>query len=187
MSETVSETPAPVYAPFEPKVRKPKSKWLIPAIALVVGLAVGGGVGAAANDKSAKVANLNSQLETAKSTIGSLSSKVDKYESNQAALDKEATDLAAQKATLDQQVAAEADKHKTDFADGVFLVNRDIQPGTYRSSQGDGCYYARLRGTGGTLGDIITNGNPSGQTVITIAPSDVAFDSERCGTWTKVG
>ncbi len=30
----------------------------------------------------------------------------------------------------------------TQFGQGTFIVNTDIKPGTYRSSTGDGCYWA---------------------------------------------
>lgn len=34
--------------------------------------------------------------------------------------------------------------------------------------------------------EILTNGNPSDQAVVTIQATDNAFTSQRCGTWTKV-
>jgi hypothetical protein len=70
--------------------------------------------------------------------------------------------------------------------DGIWLVGSDIQPGTYRNENGGQCYWARLSGTSGTFGDIIANGNSSGQVVVTISPSDKAFETQRCGTWVKV-
>lgn len=48
------------------------------------------------------------------------------------------------------------------------------------------CYWERLSGFGGQLEDIIANGNPSGQAIVTIAPTDVAFKSQRCGTWEMI-
>jgi hypothetical protein len=74
---------------------------------------------------------------------------------------------------------------KTRFGDGTFIVGVDIAPGRYRSSGGDGCYLARLRGFGGTLGEIISNGNPSGRAVVTILGSDRGFQSDGCGTWKR--
>lgn len=68
--------------------------------------------------------------------------------------------------------------------DGINLVGVDVQPGTYRSENGE-CYWARLSGTGGSLDDIIANSN--GATVVTIDPSDRAFESRRCAPWTQVG
>ncbi|MGH3501210.1 MAG: hypothetical protein ACRDQA_10045 [Nocardioidaceae bacterium] len=75
--------------------------------------------------------------------------------------------------------------------DGTYLVGEDIQPGTYRTkgpeegSLTDMCYYARLSGTSGELGDIIANGNPSGQTVVTISASDEAFETTGCQPWVR--
>ncbi len=72
------------------------------------------------------------------------------------------------------------------FGDGTFIVNKDIAPGTWRSSSSGSCYWERLRGFGGTLHDIIANDNTTGGAVVTIAASDAGFSSSRCGTWTKV-
>lgn len=70
------------------------------------------------------------------------------------------------------------------FGPGVNLVGRDVTPGRYVASEAAGCYWARLAGTSGRIEDILTNDNMDGQVVVDILPSDVAFDSERCGTWT---
>src|SRR5262249_1630682 len=72
------------------------------------------------------------------------------------------------------------------FGDGTFQVGKDIQPGTYRTrSDSSGCYYARLRGFGGSTDDIIANENTDGPAVVTIAASDKGFTSQNCGTWTQ--
>lgn len=68
--------------------------------------------------------------------------------------------------------------------EGVNLVGVDVQPGTYRSDNAD-CYWARLSGTSGSFDDIIANSN--GATVVTIDPSDNAFESRQCAPWTQVG
>jgi len=70
---------------------------------------------------------------------------------------------------------------------GVFLVGKEVAPGTYRTSGGATCYWARLRTTDGTLDSIIANGVPSAQAVVTIKSSDKAFDTANCGVWEKVG
>ncbi|GAA2760145.1 hypothetical protein [Actinopolymorpha rutila] len=71
--------------------------------------------------------------------------------------------------------------------DGVFLVGSDIKAGTYRAGNDSGnCYWARLSGTSGELGDILANDNPSGPALVTIRSSDKAFSSARCGEWTRV-
>jgi hypothetical protein len=74
---------------------------------------------------------------------------------------------------------------KTSFGKGTWAVGIDIAPGTYKSSGGSGCYWARLSGFGGTFDQIITNGNPMGSTDVTIAPHDTGFVSKGCGEWTK--
>src|SRR6266487_4109390 len=72
------------------------------------------------------------------------------------------------------------------FGDGTFVVGKDIKPGTYRTRTGSpGCYFARLSGFGGTVGDIISNANTDNPAIVTIAASDKGFQSTNCGTWTK--
>ncbi len=71
----------------------------------------------------------------------------------------------------------------TTFSDGTFLVGRNIAAGTYKTSGGPDCYWARLSGLSGSLSDIIANDLPQGQSIVTISPNDVAFTSDGCGTW----
>jgi hypothetical protein len=72
------------------------------------------------------------------------------------------------------------------FQDGTFVVGKDIQPGTYRTRNGSsGCYFARLKGFGGSVDDILANENTDAPAVVTITPTDKGFDSSRCGTWTS--
>jgi hypothetical protein len=71
-------------------------------------------------------------------------------------------------------------------ADGIYMVGTDIASGTYRTKSAPSlCYWARLSGTSGSLGDIIANDFGGGWQVVTIAPSDKAFETEGCGTWTS--
>ncbi len=74
---------------------------------------------------------------------------------------------------------------RTSFGDGKFIIGTDIDPGTYRSEVGSGCYYARLSGFGGTTDEIIANANASGPALVTIAPTDKGFQSSGCGKWTR--
>jgi hypothetical protein len=74
----------------------------------------------------------------------------------------------------------------TSFGDGDFMVGTDMLPGTYRNTASTRCYWARLRGFGHTIGDIVANDNTDAQAVVTIAASDSGFESSRCGTWTKM-
>lgn len=69
------------------------------------------------------------------------------------------------------------------FGGGTQLVGTDVQPGRYMS-EGDMCYFERLSGLSGSFEEIITNGNVSGQAIVEILPTDVAFNSSSCGDWT---
>lgn len=109
--------------------------------------------------------------------------------SKKATEDKKAADAAAaQQQVAQQQAAAEAERNKpkTTFSDGTFLVGKDIAAGTYRTDGSSNCYYERLSSTSGGFDSIIANDNPRGQVVITVAVSDAAFKSQRCGTWSLV-
>ncbi len=72
--------------------------------------------------------------------------------------------------------------------EGLWMVGEDIQPGIYRAVIPDdsaSCYWERLSGLSGSLDDIIANGlgEPGEQVFVSIAASDLAFNSDGCGTW----
>jgi len=69
------------------------------------------------------------------------------------------------------------------FSDGTYIVGVDIAPGTWRSPGGGLCYWERLGGFSGEFGDIIANGVPGGQAIVTIASTDVGFSTSGCGEW----
>jgi hypothetical protein len=70
---------------------------------------------------------------------------------------------------------------RSDKLDGNYLVGVDIAPGVWRNdSNGNDCYWSRLTRTG----EIIDNYIGAGKGTAYIAPTDFAFYSERCGTWT---
>lgn len=73
----------------------------------------------------------------------------------------------------------------TKFGQGTLIVRTDITPGTYRSSKGGSCYWARLSNFGGTLSAIIANHFGSAG-IVTIRASDKGFQSSRCGTWSRI-
>lgn len=74
--------------------------------------------------------------------------------------------------------------------DGLYVVAVDIVPGVYASAgpaDEYGCYWERLSGTSGEFDDIIANDFvDSGRMRVTIKPTDHAFNSQGCGTWTLV-
>ncbi len=71
-------------------------------------------------------------------------------------------------------------------AAGVFIVGRDIAPGTWQSSGGASCYWARLRSFDSDLAAIIANDYGASSTV-TISSGDVGFEVSGCGPWSKIG
>jgi hypothetical protein len=73
------------------------------------------------------------------------------------------------------------------FGDGTFQVGTDVKPGTYRLRDAPlFCYWARLKGFDGTLGEIIANENLSDAFgVVTIKASDVGFESTGCDEWSS--
>ena len=77
-------------------------------------------------------------------------------------------------------------KSTTRFGQGTYIVGVDVRPGTYRSRGGSGCYWARLRGFGGSLAAIVANGNAMGAVVVTISTADRGFTSSRCAVWARI-
>jgi hypothetical protein len=76
----------------------------------------------------------------------------------------------------------------TTMVEGTYKVGEEIQPGLWRTTTANTCYWARLSGFGGDLDDVISNELPSGSTaLVEILATDVGFRSSRCGTWTRVG
>ncbi len=69
------------------------------------------------------------------------------------------------------------------IADGDWFIGAQVRPGSYRNTSPD-CYWARLSGTSGTMGEIIANGIGPG--VVAIDPDDYAFTSNRCN-WAFLG
>lgn len=68
---------------------------------------------------------------------------------------------------------------------GTMVVGRDIQPGRYRTRvASSGCYWARLGGLTGEMGDIHANENSNGPTIVDITTGDTAFQSRGCAPWT---
>ena len=69
------------------------------------------------------------------------------------------------------------------FDGGTQVVGTDMEPGLYVATDVDSCYWERLSGLSGEFGDILANDNVTGQAIVEVAASDVAFSSQRCGRW----
>ncbi len=78
---------------------------------------------------------------------------------------------------------------KGSISDGTWRVNDEVKAGTYTATVPDGglCYYARLRGFSGDIGDLITNdvGNPGDRVRVTIKKTDAGFETHDCGEWKR--
>ena len=74
--------------------------------------------------------------------------------------------------------------------DGIYSVEKHVVPGTYQSSAsaGAGCYWARLEGfTSSGSTDIIANSfSYAARPIVTISPTDLGFESDGCGSWTRL-
>ena len=64
-------------------------------------------------------------------------------------------------------------------------MGTDIGAGTWNAAGGASCYWERVSGFSGQLGDIIANDFGTTTPVVTISASDVGFTSNTCGAWTK--
>ncbi|WP_123353515.1 hypothetical protein [Frigoribacterium sp. PhB160] len=137
-----------------------------------------------ASAKDDDIDELREQVSELRVAKGKLEEAANEVEKAQAAADAREVELVAREQAVG---TAEAAKKANEFGSGVHLVGTDIQPGQYRNTGSDDCYWARLRGTSGDFSDLIANDLPSGPAVVSILPGDVAFSSERCGTWTKIG
>jgi len=61
---------------------------------------------------------------------------------------------------------------------GTWLVGSEVESGTYRGESSGLCYWARLSGLGGSLGEIIVNALISeGPYFVEISPSDLAINT----------
>jgi hypothetical protein len=71
------------------------------------------------------------------------------------------------------------------FGDGTHVIGDDVEPGTYRTIEyTQSCYWVRLAGFESGLEDWVASAIGPGYHVVTIAPEDAGFDSDRCGDWT---
>jgi len=93
--------------------------------------------------------------------------------------------ITKQENSINDDASKNSGKPAKSFSDGTYEVGKDIEAGRYKTEGTNSCYYERLSGLSGKFEDIISNDNSSGQAIIVIQPSDVAFKTERCGTWKK--
>jgi hypothetical protein len=71
------------------------------------------------------------------------------------------------------------------YSRGLLLVGDDIPPGRYVANPrgGELCTWARYSSEAAGVNDVIYEGASVWQTIVDIAPTDVAFSSNACGDW----
>ena len=83
------------------------------------------------------------------------------------------------------KVLDKSSKLATEMGDGTWIIDDDIQFGTYEVSGVEGnCYWSRLKGFTGVIEEVIANEIPLGRAIVTIANTDKGFNTQGCGTWT---
>lgn len=187
--------------PIPPPKPRSKRRWVVPLIVGIFALFLGVGIGS----DGARVESLQAELEGTYTEINSLEAdlldrdvEVSRLQGQVEALETQLGELGEpipeDSAALedagsgkDADPQAEAQGQATTFGEGLQLVGADIQPGSYRAMNSSVfCYWERLSGLSGELGDIIANDIPSGAAVVSILETDVAFDSTGCGMWEKI-
>ncbi|NMO89989.1 DUF4190 domain-containing protein [Actinomycetospora sp. TBRC 11914] len=71
------------------------------------------------------------------------------------------------------------------FSAGTYEVGTEIQPGTYKTTGSDWCYFERDKNLDGDLNSIIANDNVQGQGVMQVKSSDKYIKFDGTCTWTK--
>lgn len=146
--------------------------WVIALAAFGLGLAVGGGVASDPEATTARTVTVTSIVErTVQVPVTTTEPEAPTTEAPTTTRPKPAT-TSPPAATIEE---------------GEWAVPSEVKPGTYRTTGGEGCYWARLKGFSGDLDDVIANGLPSGPARVTIARTDKGFTTSGCAPWRKVG
>jgi len=121
-----------------------------------------------------QISSLRHQVEQQQATIADQQRQIARSEERQASLRRS---IAQQRRVRRSPRGA-----NTSFNDGLYQVGVAIQPGRYHTDGSDSCYWAKLS-TGDTNRVIVNNFGAGPQTVTIDSPY---FESEGCGTWTRV-
>ncbi|MET9833614.1 hypothetical protein ABZ078_30890 [Streptomyces sp. NPDC006385] len=171
----------PPQAPA-PRTSRSARSALTHTLAVVLGLIIGGVIGASTAGDSGTESTPPPPTATATATVTETATATT---TAPAPAPEEDTPTAGRTTTP----AGPADEIP---GDGTYVVGQDIEPGTYRTAGPEetalpNCYWARLSGTSGEFDEIIANGNTAGPTTVTISAGDEAFQTTGCQTWEKTG
>jgi hypothetical protein len=144
------------------------------AIGILVGLLLYGQVG---GDKTAALSDSSAKLGEMQKALSASEDRNWTYSRANDALKAQLQDLQGGAAASTTTTTKGALGSPATYADGVYLVGRDIVPGDYDGVTTGGVgYWARLSATDGSTHAIITNGLPRGPFVLTILPADKAVE-----------
>lgn len=173
-----------------------KRHWVHVLAAFVVGAGIGGAGGSSGADDAekravaaeAKVKTAEERASEAEEAAQAAAEEAEQAQSDAAASIQETRDaLAKQKAALDAREkrisgAEAAAKANTFPGDGVYLVGKDIRPGTYRSAGGENCYWARHN----KANAILDNHLGAGPTVVVVRSSDFSLEVAHCAEFRRI-
>jgi type II secretory pathway pseudopilin PulG len=126
---------------------------------------------------------LADETNTANHALSVATAKVKAQDAaRQSQLNQEAATLKTQQTQLAQQQGIT--QNNTISQDGVYVIGRDMKGGTWHTSGGSQCYYAKL-GSADTS-NIIDNNNIQGPATVDLSGA-YAFDISGGCTWVKVG
>jgi len=210
VAEAPPTPPPPVVTPrqpdgprngFEPAVVEPTAAApakrrgrfrVVAGAALTAVLLLGAGVAVGFAARNRTVDRQQRRVTTAEREITALHGRVT---SKQATIDDQQRAIATAREQRDQlkrqnaqlsreaaQSASPTGANATSFADGMYEVGSAIQGGQYRTDGSDTCYWAKL--STGDTNSIIENNLGAGPQTVTI--DSPFFESEGCGSWTKV-
>jgi hypothetical protein len=183
-------------------------------VAAVVAFMLGAVAGAGGANKQAQldrkdgqIASLRGDLGDAQSENDRASAKIEDLESyrtdaekyrrhksriaREARAAREAEDARKREERAQLRAQREAEQQAaqaTIEGDGTWHAGEDFAAGTYRADAGESCYWSRLRTPHGSdsIDDIIDNGLGGGQQTVLINDGEW-FETQDCGTWTKIG
>ena len=183
-------------------------KWALPVATLIIGVAIGSGASgkqsaidqAVAKQKAADKVTIDRQKSANDNLTQQLQQTAGEFAGAEASAKSNAesalkTRIAAVKAREDAVarrekaagIAEATQAANTIPGTGTFVVGSDIKPGTYRAAAQAGCYWARLKDLTNGLGSILANDNADGPIVVSILPSDKAFNTNGCADFHKIG
>lgn len=189
MSYQPIQQPGPPVA-VTPETPKKRRRWIAP-VAAAVALFIGVGIGASGKDKSTDATTSPASTVTVTTTAKADPGPAVTVTANaKPATTVTATARPVPAVTVTKTVsAAPVDPPAAASAiqdDGTFFVGGDVAAGTYKSTGGGGCYWARLKDTNGDLDSILASNFGGGSQIVTLKSSDAAFTTNGCGAWTKV-